>query len=88
MTPSAESFREQLARKFASATAAQQTYVDVRSRELHEDVGGYPARTGSSHQMRNCCRVMYAEMNEHDVVLRKPPSGEGANVVIRYKLPR
>lgn len=83
--PTTEDFREQLAKELASAAAAKSDYLDVRSGDLHERVGGYPRR---SHRMRACCRAMWAERRDDDVVLSQPPSGEGAYLVIRYKLPR
>lgn len=83
--PGKEDFREQLAKVFAAATAAQRTYVDVRSGDLHKQVGGYPAR---NHRMPVCCDVMYAEKDAHDTILCKPEKGKGASLLIRYQLPR
>ena len=83
MTPDA--FHTQLAKEFAKATAAGRNHVDVRSGDLHRKVGGYP---GHNHRMPVCCSVMYAEKCARDVILSSPPSGKGASLVIRYKLPR
>ena len=80
-----DAFRAQLAREFAKATAARRNHVDVQSGDLHRKVGGYP---GNNHRMPVCCSVMCAEKRARDVVLSSPPSGEGASLVIRYKLPR
>ena len=85
MMPDAEDFRQQLTTEFANAMAAKHTYIDVRSGDLHTTVGGYP---GHDHRMPVCCSVMYAEMRTHDIILDSPPSGKGASLVIRYKLPR
>jgi len=38
--------------------------------------------------MPTCCRVMRDMMRLRDTVLEEPPKGAGANVVIRYRLPR
>jgi len=35
-----------------------------------------------------CCNVMLSEMSNEDVIVSKPPKGQGASLVIRYKLPR
>jgi hypothetical protein len=48
-------------------------------------VGGYP---GNNHRMPVCCAAMRAEMRAGDNIVRAPPSGDGANVVIEYRLPR
>jgi len=60
-------------------------YVEVKSGELHSEVGSYP---GSNHRMPVCCDVMRRNMKEGDEILQQPPKGKGANLVIRYKLPR
>lgn len=83
--PGKEDFREQLEKVFAAAIAAQRTYVDVRSGDLHTQVGGYPA---PNHRMSVCCDMMYAEVGTHDTILCKPRKGKGANLLIRYRLPR
>ena len=83
--PTADDFRAALRGRFARATEVGKTYLDVRSGNLHEVVGGYP---GSNHRMRNCCRVMRSDMTEGDVEIDAPPKGDGATVVIRYNLPR
>ena len=83
--PTADNFRAQLATVFADAMKAERDYVDVRSGDLHKEVGGYP---GSNHRMPICCNVMYAEMRTHDGILSSPPKGKGASLVIRYRLPR
>lgn len=85
MPPTADDFRSALRGRFDRATEEGKTSVEVRSGHLHEEVGGYP---GSNHRMRNCCRVMRSEMTEGDVEVDAPPKGDGASVVIRYKLPR
>lgn len=35
-----------------------------------------------------CCDVMYRNLKEEDNIVEKPPTGRGATLTIRYKLPR
>jgi 5-methylcytosine-specific restriction protein A len=60
-------------------------FVDVKSGDLHRRVGGYPAY---NHRMPICCSVMKNSMKSGDIILHEPPSGQGASLIIRYKLPR
>jgi 5-methylcytosine-specific restriction protein A len=48
-------------------------------------VGGYP---GENHRMPVCCEVMRSTMAPGDQVVETPPSGKGAALTIRYRLPR
>lgn len=59
--------------------------LDIRSGTLHTQVGGYP---GPGHSMPTCCNVMYESMKAGDEVREAPPKGRGANLVVRYKVPR
>ena len=86
--PTADDFRDQLAREFESAEAAGCDHVDIRSGDLHAKLGGYPPKPGENHRMRSCCNVMRAAMGSDDKVLCSPPSCQGANLVIRYRIPR
>ena len=83
--PTTDDFRRQLAREFKSATEAGRDYIDIRAGNLHKKLGGYPKH---SHRMPACCKAMRAEMGNDDKVLCSPCSGEGANLEIRYKIPR
>ena len=83
--PTADDFRNLLARKFESAAAGGEDHVVIRSGDLHRELGGYPGR---SHRMRACCKVMCTAMGSGDKVLKSPPSGQGANLVIHYSIPR
>ena len=67
------------------AVAVGAPAVEVRAGDLHTLVGGYPSK---SHRMPTCCDVMYASMRQGDRVIKKPPKGKGANLIIRYLLPR
>lgn len=83
--PTTDDFRDQLAREFESATAAGKAYVDIRSGCLHTKLGGYPQ---NSHRMPACCKAMWDAKGGDDNVLCSPCSGQGANLVIRYRIPR
>lgn len=80
-----DDFRKALVAELRKATAAGRASTDVQSGDLHTEVGGYP---GPDHRMPMCCAAMKGEMRAGDVVIEEPPSGKGANVVIRYRLPR
>ena len=81
--PTAKDFEKALLQIFRKAKEAGRAYVDVRAGDLHRMVGGYPSR---NHRMPVCCEVMYRLMRAGDIVLEAPPSGYGANLVIRYYL--
>ena len=63
------------------------TDCGIISGELHSRVGGYPGR---DHRMPNCCEVMKAQSASDvgDVIVEQPPSGQGATLTIKYRLPR
>jgi len=84
--PTAADFRMEMYRMMYEAMAEGETSVEINSGELHRRVGGYP---GANHRMPVCCQVMrgaYAP-DAGDVILEEPPSGQGANLTIRYVLP-
>ena len=83
--PTADEFRAELEDLLAEAAREGRPHLDVRSGDLHERIGRYP---GTDHRMPTCCRVMRDMMRLGDTVLEEPPKGAGANVVIRYRLPR
>jgi 5-methylcytosine-specific restriction protein A len=83
--PSAEDFQSALDKIFRSAQQEGKRFVDVKSGDLHRSVGGYP---GPSHRIPGCCGVMKRNMKPGDDILQQPPSGEGATLTIRFKLPR
>lgn len=78
-------FRTELIAQFARATVQGTHHVDITSGDLHRQVGGYP---GPNHRMPVCCGVMRGEMKHGDRILSAPPSGNGATLTIRYRLPR
>lgn len=81
----ADAFRVALLTRFAAASATGAKMLDLTSRDLHIDVGDYPGR---NHAMPSCCATMRAAMRPGDEVLEQPPSGKGATLKIRYRLPR
>ena len=85
MPPTARDFEIQLKKVLGSAEQQGKSSVDVTSGNLHRQLGGYPGR---NHRMPTCCMVMKRNMGPKDEILRQPPSGQGATLVIRYKLPR
>jgi len=85
MIPNHEDFQRELDRILAYAQRQRRTYIDIRAGDLHRQVGCYP---GSNHRMPLCCHVMKRTMRAGDRILKTPPSGFGANLVIRYRLPR
>jgi 5-methylcytosine-specific restriction protein A len=81
----ADQFRDRLGARLRAAEREGVPHLDVNAGDLHREVGGYP---GAGHQMPNCCRIMYEAQRAGDQVLSKPPSGKGASLTIRYRLPR
>jgi hypothetical protein len=57
-------------------------FVDVKSGDLLKRVGAHNRKTPL------CCSIMKDNMKTGDVILHKPPSGQGTSLIIRYKLPR
>jgi len=85
MSPSADDFKTELENFFRDGEKFGLSYIDIKSGELHRRVGGYP---GHNHRMPVCCQVMKNNMQEGDEILQEPPSGKGATLIIRYRLPR
>jgi hypothetical protein len=84
--PSAEDFRRELRQQLATAQAAGAPHVDIHAGQLHRAVGGYPSP--KTQRLSVCCAVMSKEMKENDEILQQPPKGAGANLVVRFRLPR
>ncbi|RLI39941.1 HNH endonuclease [Candidatus Bathyarchaeota archaeon] len=83
--PTRADFQRVLNSIFNQAESKGLKFVDVTAGDLHRKVGGYP---GPNHRMPLCCSVMKQNMQEGDIILYQPPSGQGASLRIRYKLPR
>jgi hypothetical protein len=85
--PTANDFRDALFQAMQEVLHEGRDYLDIEAGELHRRVGGYP---GPDHRMPNCCQVMRREVVPEwgDLILYEPPSAQGANLRIRYKIPR
>ena len=84
----ADEFRSTLRSVLDRAQRNGHSVVEVDAGKLHRMVGGYPPERGETHSMPNCCQVMKSEMHDEDIVVAAPPSGQGASLTLRYKLPR
>lgn len=87
MPPTHDDFRRALHERFARALREGRETVEVSAGALHREVGGYPVRDGN-HRIRTCCMVMLSEKTESDRIISIPPSGFGASLTIRFRLPR
>ncbi len=81
----ADDFRSALRRHLKNAERAGAKYIDINSGKLHREIGGYP---GPSHRMPVCCEVMRGEMTIGDRIIAAPKKGNGASLIITYRLPR
>jgi 5-methylcytosine-specific restriction protein A len=81
----AEDFRNALIQIFQESQQKRVAFIDVRSGDLHESVGEYP---GPHHQLDVCCTVMWSFLDSEDKIITSSPLGDGANLVIRYHIPR
>ncbi len=85
LPPTAKRFQSELDSIFALAQQEGKSFIEVKSGDLHRSVGGYP---GPNHRIPLCCVVMKRNMKADDQILQQPPSGQGATLIIRFKLPR
>jgi hypothetical protein len=83
--PWVDEFRSALWSQFGEAESQGLPDIKINSGELHKKVGGYP---GPQARMPSCCQAMYHEQKAGDEVICRPPSGKGATLTIRYRLPR
>ena len=85
--PTSEDFKTELYRMMNEALFEGKAKADINAGDLHRRVGGYP---GPNHRMPMCCVVMLAAFapDAGDVILEEPLSGQGANLTIRYVLPK
>ncbi len=81
----AEQFRNTLSALLVDAARSSTPAVQVQAGQLHRLVGGYP---GSHHRMPVCCSVMRSLMVSGDRFIQQPPKGNGASLIIEYRLPR
>lgn len=83
--PIKDEFEAELHARLRRATERGAESVEINSGELHRSLGGYPS---PNHQMPTCCTVMNDACRSGDEVITSPPSGKGATLTIRYRLPR
>lgn len=81
----ADAFRNALTEILIQSQEQGLSNIEVRSGNLHKELGGYP---GPNARMPVCCSVMRSIMDSEDTIITSPLKGNGANLVIRYHLPR
>ena len=81
MSATAWDFQNQLMAILNGARQSGESYIDVESGKLHQQVGGYE---NSNHKMPVCCEVMKRMMRFGDSVLSETTSGQDATLTIRY----
>jgi hypothetical protein len=81
----ANEFQTAVLAQFGEAADQGASVLRIRAGDLHARVGGYP---GPHHRMPSCCAAMRRSMQPGDVIVAQPPKGNGANLVIEYRLPR
>jgi hypothetical protein len=83
--PTSGDFQKEQDKIFRKAQQQGLQEITVKSGDLHRRVGGYPS---TNHRMPICCHVMRANMQPGDHILSAPPKGDGATLLIQFKLPR
>jgi len=81
----AEDFRSALSSLLDEAERLGFSYIGITAGALHRRVGGYP---GKEHRMPICCAAMRGVMGPSDRIVKQPPSGNGASLLIQFALPR
>ena len=80
-----DDFRRELRECLTRAEASGMTEITIQAGDLHKALSGC---YGSNHRMPVCCSAMYQAMEIGDEIVKAPPKGKGANLYIRYRLPR
>lgn len=83
MPPTAWDFQNRLTAILNDARRSGKSYVDVKSGNLHKQVGGHPS---PNQTIPVCCNVMKKLMRAGDLILKEPSNGQGATLKIRYLL--
>ena len=83
MMPRKEDFWKELDAILLEARRLGISIAGVKAGDLHRRVGAYP---GADHRMPVCCAVMRAAMREDDEILEAPPKGNGASLLVLYRI--
>ena len=81
--PKMQEFRDEIMRQKSEARKAGKKFVNLTSRDIHLELGGYP---GKNHRMPSCCHAMYDLMKTGDEVIKPVDCGYGASLTIKYYL--
>jgi len=79
---SSSQFTHELHTQMERATKRGADQLQINSVQLHLTVSGHPGR---NHGMLTCSAAMQNEMKPGDLIVGRP---EGANLTVRYLLPR
>jgi hypothetical protein len=85
MTTIPDSYRDGLRATFDAMERLGVPSFELTAGDLYRTMGGSP-RTGD--RLSACCAVLRSAMEPGDEILVVPPEGEGAQLRIRYRLPR
>lgn len=80
-----DDFQRELRECLNRAESSGKTEITIRAGDFHKTMGDYP---GHRHRMPVCCSAMYQAMEIGDEIVEAPEKGRGANLYIRYRLPR
>jgi len=85
--PTSEDFKTELYRMMNEALFEGKTTAEINAGDLHRRVGRLPRpQSQNADVLRNLLAAFVPEAG--DVILKEPPSGQGANLTIRYVLPK
>lgn len=83
--PTSDDFRNKIEELLATAHKSNLNSITLTSGKIHRLVGGYP---GKNHRMPICCKTMREMMKPGDLIVNEPSRRQGANLEIKYLLPR
>ena len=83
MSPTAWDFQNRLMAILNAARQSGKGYIEVQSGHLHTQVAANPQVNAS---MPVCCEVMRHMMRPGDLIVKEPPSGDDATLMIRYNV--
>lgn len=87
--PTTADFQRAYDEAMVQAEAEGKSDIVLGARELHQQLGGYVEGNRSNHRMAPCSRVLRRMMRDGDEILDgSPTQGDGANLRIRFLLPR